>query len=121
VTLLVWCGVAALGALGAILRFVVDSTLQARAGDELPLGTLGVNLGGALALGVATGAHLGGDALLLVGTGLLGAYTTFSTWMFEAQRLTEEGDGWIAAGYVAASLVGGLACGAAGWWIGSLL
>jgi CrcB protein len=120
-TLLVWGGVAALGALGALLRFAVDSALQARAGDELPLGTLAVNLSGALALGVLTGAHVGGDALLLAGTGLLGAYTTFSTWMFETQRLVEEDDGRIALGYVAASVAGGLACGAAGWWIGTLL
>jgi CrcB protein len=121
VTLLVWCGVAALGSLGAILRFVVDTQIQARASDQLPLGTLAVNLGGGLVLGVLTGAHVGGDALLLAGTGFLGAYTTFSTWMFETQRLAEEGEGRIALGYVAASVAGGLACGALGWAIGALL
>jgi CrcB protein len=120
-SLLVWCGVGGLGAVGALLRFAVDTQVQARAGDELPLGTLAVNLGGALVLGVLTGAHVGGDALLLVGAGLLGAYTTFSTWIFETQRLVEEGDGWIALGYVGATVAGGLVLGAAGWWIGSLL
>jgi CrcB protein len=119
--MLVWCGVGVLGALGALLRFAVDTQVQARASDELPLGTLAVNLTGALALGVLTGADVGGDALLLAGTALLGAYTTFSTWMFETQRLAEEGDGWIAVGYVVVSVAGGLACGAAGWAIGALL
>ena len=41
--------------------------------------------------------------------------------MFETQRLAEEGDGWIAGGYVAVSVAGGLLCGAVGWWLGSLL
>ena len=54
-------------------------------------------------------------------TGFLGAYTTFSTWMLETQRLAEEGAPRLAAAYVAASVAGGLGCGAAGWWIGSLL
>jgi CrcB protein len=122
VTLLLWCGVAGLGALGAICRFLVDTRVQARAaGGELPRGTLAVNLGGALALGIATGAHVGGDALLLLGTGFLGAYTTFSTWMLETQRLVENGARSVAVGYVAASAVGGLACGAGGWWLGAIL
>jgi fluoride exporter len=120
-TLLVWCGVGGLGALGALLRFALDTQVQTRVSDELPLGTLAVNLSGALALGVLTGAHVGGDALLLAGTGLLGAYTTFSTLMFETQRLAEEDDGWIALAYLATSVAGGLACAALGWWIGSLL
>jgi CrcB protein len=120
-SVLAWCGVGALGAVGALLRFAVDTQVQARSADELPLGTLAVNLSGALALGVLTGAHVGGDALLLAGTGLLGAYTTFSTWLFETQRLAEEGEGWIALGYVVATLAGGALCGVAGWWIGSLL
>ena len=37
------------------------------------------------------GAGVGGDALRLAGTGLIGAYTTFSTWMLESHRLGEDG------------------------------
>jgi CrcB protein len=120
-TLLGWCGLAALGALGAVLRYAVDTRVQAHVRAQFPVGTLAVNLSGALALGVLTGAHVGGDALLLAGAGLVGAYTTFSTWMFETQRLDEQGNRRLAAAYVAVSVAGGLALGAAGWWIGSFL
>ena len=43
-----------------------------------------MNLSGAFVLGVLTGAALSGDALRLLGTGLIGAYTTFSTWALES-------------------------------------
>ena len=84
-------GIGLLGGLGAIARFLIDSAVAARAGNGFPWGTLAVNLSGALALGLLVGAGVGGDALRLAGTGLLGAYTTFSTWMFETQRLAEDG------------------------------
>jgi CrcB protein len=88
----VLAGVGLLGGLGAIGRFLLDGAVAARAGDRFPWGTLAVNLSGALALGLLVGAEVGGDALRLVGIGLLGAYTTFSTWMFESQRLAEDGE-----------------------------
>lgn len=73
-SLATWVGIALLGGCGAVAR----AWVHARAG------TLTVNLTGSFALGVVTGAGLGGDALLLAGGGLLGSYTTFSTWMLEA-------------------------------------
>jgi CrcB protein len=91
-----------LGALGALARYRVRLTFGA------PRGTLLVNLSGAFALGVLAGAGVDGDALLIAGTGFLGAYTTFSTWMVEmidGPRLR----------YLAVSIVGGLAVGALGW------
>jgi fluoride exporter len=118
---LVWCGVGALGALGALARFAVDSRVQERTRWDFPLGTLVVNLTGATALGCLVGADVGGDALLLAGTGFLGAYTTFSTWMFEAQRLAEEDEGRIALLYLGASLAGGIGCAALGWAFGAAL
>jgi CrcB protein len=120
-SVLVWCGVGALGSLGALARFAVDGRVQSRVRGDFPLGTLLVNFSGAFALGVLAGAAVVGDALLLAGTGFLGAYTTFSTWMFETQRLAEEDESRLALVYLAASLVGGLACAAAGWAIGALL
>ena len=50
-----------------------------------------MNLSGAFVLGLLTGAALSGDALRLLGTGLLGAYTTFSTWALESHRAAEDG------------------------------
>ena len=84
-------GVGLFGAVGAIARFLLDGVVSARADSSFPWGTLVVNLTGAFALGFVTG-KLSGDAQLLVGTGLLGGYTTFSTWMFESHRLGEDGE-----------------------------
>jgi CrcB protein len=87
-----WIGVAVLGAAGAYARFAVAGWVTAlRGGGDFPIGTLVVNLTGAFALGLLTGLSAGADAALVLGTGLLGAYTTFSTWMVEAQRLGEDG------------------------------
>jgi fluoride exporter len=118
---LVLCGVGVVGAVGAIGRFLLDGTVARRLGREFPYGTLAVNLTGTLALGVLVGATLAGDAYELAGTGLLGAYTTFSTWMLESHRLAEEGELAIAGRNVAISLVLGLVAAFAGRRLGALL
>lgn len=101
--------VSALGGAGAMTRFLVDGAVSARLGRGFPLGTLAVNLSGALALGVLVGVALGGDSLRLLGTGLLGGYTTFSTWAFESHRLAEDGEARLGALNFAVSLVLGIA------------
>jgi fluoride exporter len=121
VSALTWIGVAALGGAGAVLRFVVDGAVAARADGELPVGTLAVNLTGAFALGLVAGLALHGDALLLAGTATLGSFTTFSTWMLETERLAEEGDERLAGANVAVSLAGGLAAAGIGWLVGAAL
>jgi CrcB protein len=65
-----------------------------------------------------TGLALHGDALLVVGTGALGSYTTFSTWMFETHRLGEDGEGWLAVLNVVVSVAVGLGAVALGRAIG---
>jgi fluoride exporter len=114
-------GVGLLGGLGAIGRFLIDGAVAARVGNGFPWGTLVVNLSGALALGVLVGAEVGGDALRLAGTGLLGAYTTFSTWMFETQRLAEDGRLRHGLANLLVSLVLGVALAWAGREIGGWL
>lgn len=89
---LVWGGVGVLGGVGALLRFLIDGVISGLTNRELPLGTLLVNVTGAFALGLVAGASLSGEALLLVGTAVLGSYTTFSTWLLETHRLAEEGE-----------------------------
>ncbi len=91
-TVLAWIGVAVFGALGAVARFRVDRVVSARRPSDFPLGTLVVNLSGSFALGVLVGVSLTGRALLVFGTGFLGGYTTFSTWMVESERLAEDGE-----------------------------
>ena len=109
-------GVGLFGAVGAIARFLLDGVVSARADSSFPWGTLVVNLTGAFALGFVTG-KLSGDAQLLVGTGLLGSYTTFSTWMFESHRLGEDGE--LRASVV--NLLGSLILGILAVWLGRTL
>jgi CrcB protein len=72
-------------------------------------------------LGLLAGVSLRGDALVLAAGATLGSFTTFSTWMFETQRLSEEGDTRGAAGNAALSLAAGVAAVALGRLIGGQL
>ncbi len=109
----VWIAVAAVGGAGALARFALDAAISA-AGRNFPLGTFAVNITGSALLGLLTGLAPGGDLELILGTGLLGAYTTFSTWVFETQRLAEDGQTLMAALNLAVSLGVGLAAIAVG-------
>jgi fluoride exporter len=86
--------IAAAAALGAATRYTVDYTVIARTGGHLPWGTFTVNVTGSFAIGILVGLVLSGviapEHQLPLGTGFLGAYTTFSTWMFETVRLIEQ-------------------------------
>ena len=73
-----------------------------------PRGTLFVNLTGAFVAGLVTGADASSTVLLIAGTGFLGGYTTFSTWMVERT-------------YLVTSIVAGLAVATLGYALGSLL
>ncbi len=101
-------GVGVLGGIGAVGRFALDGVVSRRTGSRFPYGTLAVNLCGAFMLGVLVGAAVVGDTYRLVGVGLLGAFTTFSTLAFESHRLAEDGRPRIAVANVAVSLVLGL-------------
>jgi CrcB protein len=87
-----WLLLALAGGLGATARLIVSVYLPA------PYGTLAVNVSGAFALGLL------GDSFIL-GTGFVGAYTTFSTWMLETDRLPRRA----AVANIAGSLALGLA------------
>ena len=79
------------GAIGAMLRYVISDIIPS---DEFPYGTITVNLLGSLILGfmfgaIAADALISQDNLLLFGTGLLGAFTTMSTFAMETVNLSE--------------------------------
>ena len=116
--MLVWAGVVVIGGAGSVLRFYVDGLVSSASGRDFPYGTLVVNLSGAVVLGLLTGLALGGDAALLAGTAAVGSYTTFSTWMLETQRLTEERQHFKAAANIIVSLVLGVAAAELGRLIG---
>jgi len=121
VSVLVLLGLGLLGGVGAISRFLVDSAVQARLGRRFPLGTLAVNLTGAFLLGLFVGLAIDGDAYRLLGTGLVGAYTTFSTWALESHRLGEDGELRAGAANFAVSLVLGILVAWAGRGVGGAL
>jgi CrcB protein len=121
VSVAVWLGVAALGGLGALLRFLVDRQVARRTPSGFPFGTLTVNLSGAVVLGLFSGLALDSDAALLAGTALVGSYTTFSTWMLETQRLGEERQVGAAAANLGLSLVLGVGAAALGRLLGGTL
>ncbi len=112
----VWAGVALLGGVGSVLRFVVDRAVARRMARWFPFGTLAVNVSGAALLAFLGGLALGKEAALLAGTAFVGAYTTFSTWMLETQRLGEERQNWAAVGNIVVSVTLGMAAAALGQW-----
>lgn len=116
-----WIGVAVVGGLGAVARFVVDGLIGARFGRELPLGTFAINVSGAFLLGLLDGLALGGNAMVIAGTATIGAYTTFSTWMFETHRLAEDGEYASAALNIGLSIVAGFAAVVLGHLLGRQL
>jgi fluoride exporter len=99
--MIAWVAMTLVGALGAYARYRIAVAVP-------PRGTLVVNLTGAFAAGVVVGAGVDGTALLILGTGFLGAYTTFSTWMVERT-------------YLLTSVVAGFALAWLGWLLGGLL
>ena len=113
-----WLLVVAGAVVGAPLRYLTDRALQARHDSVFPWGTFVVNVTGCLVLGLLTGAVAAGAAgahlQLLLGTGLCGALTTYSTFSYETLRLAETGARVHAAANVAASVVAGLGAAFAG-------
>jgi len=83
--------VAALGGLGAMLRYIIDNLITRRWGTKLPWGTMAINILGSLGAGLVLGAYLQGGLGVrtdrLLATGLLGGFTTASTFAVEVARL----------------------------------
>jgi fluoride exporter len=75
------------GFFGAIARFSISKQLNSNIKNMLPMGTLTVNLLGAFLLGILLGAKADLMVVLLLGTGFLGAFTTFSTIKLEMVQM----------------------------------
>jgi len=104
--------------LAAPARYLLDGWVQDHTGGAFPWGTFAVNVTGCLGLGVLTGLGLhhglAGGTRTVLGTGGIGAYTTFSTFTFETVRLAEDGAIAAAFGNATASLLVGLAAASIG-------
>jgi len=103
----------ALGAaVGAPLRYLADRAVQARHDSVFPWGTLTVNAVGSFVLGCLIGAS--GPLFALLGTGLCGALTTYSTFGYETVQLARTGSRLYALLNVVGSIAIGLLCAWAG-------
>jgi len=82
------------GGVGAALRFLLDGLVKARVG-RFPLGTLVINVSGSFVLGLVTGLGESGAipsvSVVVLGTGMMGGYTTFSTASVETVQLLRSG------------------------------
>jgi CrcB protein len=121
VTALGWVAVAFIGGGASTLRFLVDRLIASRVRTSLPIGTLTVNVTGSLALGILSGLTVGPTVSLLAGTAAVGSYTTFSTWMLETQRLSEERQHRVAVANLVISVALGLSAAALGRVMGANL
>jgi CrcB protein len=121
-----WLLVIAGALVGAPLRYLADRALRRlRPQAAFPWGTFTVNVAGSLALGLLTGAVAAGAAgqrlELLLGTGLCGALTTYSTFSWETLRLAEDKSPSLAAANVLGTLLAGLGAMYAGVALGKAL
>ncbi len=116
-----WIAVGLLGGLAAGARFLIDFEIGLRARGPFPIGILAVNLSAALALGIAAGATLHGDLLVIVAGGGIGSFSTFSTWILDSHRLGSAGLPQVAWLNIALSILLGFAAVSLGHLIGTQL
>lgn len=97
---------------GAPLRYLIDRTVQSRHDTVFPWGTFTANITACAILGFLTGAAsaatVSPNTQLLLGTGLCGALSTYSTFSFETLRLAETGSRYFAVANVTVSVAAGL-------------
>jgi CrcB protein len=104
------------GMVGVVVRYLISSPFH---GDALPWATIGINVAGSLLLGILVSSHTFSEDLRTVaGVGFLGGFTTFSTFSVQAFLDIEAGEPIRALGYVAASVLLGLAAAACGYYLG---
>jgi len=115
----IWFAIAIAGALGASTRYLVDHLVSTRLSGVFPWGTFTINVSGSFLAGLVTGLLLAGRVSAATATvvagGFLGAYTTFSTAMYETARLLEDGATRVAFGNLLLPLAASVAAAALGW------
>jgi CrcB protein len=114
---LLFAAAALAGGVGAGLRYLVDLGVARLVGARYPWGVLAINLSGSFVLGVITGGFPA--AAFIVGAGLLGGYTTFSTAMLDTVALWRDGSRPAAAFNAVGMLVLGILAAIAGLALGA--
>ena len=110
---------------GAVCRYLLDQLVQHQHDQEFPWGTFVINVSGSFLLGLIAGAtvHAGlpRTTATVLGVGLLGGYTTWSTYLWETFALAESGARVQSALNLVGSLVTGLLAAAAGLGLACLI
>ena len=113
------------GAIGSLLRYLVGAWVQGLLGPAFPWSTLFVNALGSLLIGavvrLSLEGALSGEARLFLAMGVLGGFTTFSTFSYETLILLQDGEALKALVYVLANLFLGLFLAYLGYRLGSML
>ncbi len=123
---LVLAGIVGLaGALGALARYTLGRFIAERAGSQFPFGTLFINVTGAFVIGLlfafAGRKFISTTVQVVLATGFLGGYTTFSTMSWEGVQLARSGSTRLSMFYFAGNVFFGLLAAtlglALGWWL----
>jgi fluoride exporter len=114
------------GAVGTLARYGLDGWIQYRVGSAFPAGTLTVNLLGCLLLGTIAEFSLNhisvpADWRIGLTIGLMGGFTTFSTFGWDSLRMLQDGEWTKALLYIGASVVGGILAMMVGMRLGNAL
>ena len=109
------------GAAGSVARYVLGRTIPRKTTRSFPWGTFAVNASGALLLGIVLSLHLPSSAALLLADGFLGAYTTFSAFMYEGFHIFRERRYLNALVYIGVSLAVGIVGFISGYALGGVL
>ncbi len=106
-----YLAIAVAGSAGALLRYVLANQIG-RLNLRFPLGTFIINITGSLFLGwfltFVAKHNISDTTRLAIGVGFVGAYTTFSTFMYESNRLADDGAGFEAIMNLLGSLIVGI-------------
>jgi fluoride exporter len=107
--------------LGGVLRYLISEAMHARFSSSFPYGTLTVNIIGCLLIGVALGlmerGNISGEWKMFLAVGLLGGFTTFSTFSLETLNLLRDGQVYPALTYVLLSIAAGLIATTSGFFV----
>lgn len=113
------------GGVGSAARYAVERVISLKWRGRFPWGVFMVNLSGAMLLGLFMGLVSAGSdhslATILIGTGLLGGYTTFSTASIDAVRLARDGHRLMTLTYAVGTMLGTIVAALAGLWLGEMV
>lgn len=109
------------GIFGSISRYVLGKYISSKSGTSFPKGTFVINLTGAFLLGVLVSFNTSKNIYLLLGDGFLGAYTTFSTFIYEGMNLINEDDRINVVIYILCSIIFGVGLFVTGNCVGHIM